>query len=58
MHEASYVQAKNGNTIHVHGPLVSISHYLFRGFPGGHLGVKIHLPREIHLQVFITLLQH
>lgn len=34
MHEASEAQAKNGNWALAHGPLIWISHYLFRVFPG------------------------
>lgn len=58
MYEASGVQAKNGNRIRVHGPLLSSAHYLFRVFPGCRLGVKIHFPGEVRLQVFNTILQH
>lgn len=48
------MQAQKGHRIRGRGALVSISHYLFRLSPHCLLGVKIHLPTGVRLQVFIT----
>lgn len=45
MHEDSKPQAKNSNWAQTLGPLILMSHYLFRVFPRSCLGVKTRLQR-------------